>query len=69
MSRRPLFSSSIVNHWYAIRKVYTLCANVTFTTPDLTFQTYVSTSIRGKDVSPEMPINRGMEVKGEGGDP
>ena len=25
-------------------------------------------SIPGKDVSPEMPINRGMEVKGEGGE-
>ena len=58
-----------------MRKVYTLCTNVIFTTPDLTFQMYVSISIRGKDVSipgkdvsPEMPINRGMEVKGEGGE-
>ena len=58
-----------------MRKVYTLCTNVIFTTPDLTFQMYVSISIRGKDVSipgkdvsPEMPINRGMAVKGEGGE-
>ena len=50
-----------------MHKVYTLRTNVTFTAPDLTFQTHVSSFMRGKDVSPEMPINRGMEGKGDVG--